>query len=258
MMLNSMWGKFGQRTNKTQVKEFDDPMTFSKFHESDKFDIRYVSVLTEERVEIHYKHELEEDPISPNLNIFVACFTTCWARLRLYEALDLLQDRVVYFDTDSVVFRSLPDQPDPPLGDYLGDFKDELSTGDYIVEFASGGPKNYGYLTNEGKQECKVRGISLNSEGSKQLNYHVLRQNVLDDIQQPLESGSRQTDVKKTYHIVRNAKQYALDIVSQVKKYQLVYNKRVIDPDTFKTYPYGYLRWTPEDEAMTTLLTDYL
>ena len=258
MMLNSMWGKFGQRTNKTQVKEFDDPMTFSKFHESDKFDIRYVSVLTEERVEIHYKHELEEDPISPNLNIFVACFTTCWARLRLYEALDLLQERVVYFDTDSVVFRSLPDQPDPPLGDYLGDFKDELSTGDYIVEFASGGPKNYGYLTNEGKQECKVRGISLNSEGSKQLNYHVLRQNVLDDIQQPLESGSRQTDVKKTYHIVRNAKQYALDTVSQVKKYQLVYNKRVIDPDTFKTYPYGYLRWTPEDEAMTTLLTDYL
>ena len=25
MMLNSMWGKFGQRFNKTQVKEFDDP-----------------------------------------------------------------------------------------------------------------------------------------------------------------------------------------------------------------------------------------
>ena len=36
-----------------------------------------------------------------------------------------------------------------------------------IVEFASGGPKNYGYLTNKGKQECKVHGISLNSEGSK-------------------------------------------------------------------------------------------
>ena len=54
-------------------------------------------------MEIHYKHQLEDDPISPNLNIFVACFMTCWAQLRLYEALDLLQERVLYFDMDSMV-----------------------------------------------------------------------------------------------------------------------------------------------------------
>ena len=258
MMLNSMWGKFGQKPNKTQVREFDDPVAFSEFHESDKFDIRYVGVLTEKRVEIHYQHELEDDPVSPNLNIFVACFTTCWARLRLYQALDLLQERVLYFDTDSVVFRSLPDQPNPSLGDYLGDFKDEIGQDDYIIDFASGGPKNYGYQTNEGKQECKVRGISLNSKGSKQLNYHVLRQNVLDDIQQPLESGTRKTNVKKTYHIVRNAKQYALDTITQVKKYQLVYNKRVIDPASFLTYPYGYYRLDPEDDEMADELANLL
>ena len=29
MMLNSMWGKFGQRLNKTQVKAFDDPKPFT-------------------------------------------------------------------------------------------------------------------------------------------------------------------------------------------------------------------------------------
>ena len=88
-----------------------------------------MGVLNEERVEIHYKHEVEDDPVSPNLNIFVACFTTCWARLRLYEAL-----HVVYFDTDSVVFRSLPGKLDP----LLSDFKDELSEGDFIVEFDPG------------------------------------------------------------------------------------------------------------------------
>ena len=107
MMLNSMWGKFGQKPNKTQVKEFDDPVKFHEFHESDKYDIRYVSVLTEQRVEIHYKHQLQDDPVSPNLNIFIACFTTCNARLKLYEALDLLQERVLYFDTDSVIFKKL-------------------------------------------------------------------------------------------------------------------------------------------------------
>lgn len=100
--------------------------------------------------------------------------TRIWARLRLYEALYLLQERVVYFDTDSVVLIHRPGLPDPPLGDYLGDFKDELSSDDYIVEFASRGPKNYGYVTKDGKKECKVRGISLNSEGSRQLNYNIL------------------------------------------------------------------------------------
>ena len=240
MMLNSMWGKFRQKPNKTQVKEFDDLIKFSEFHDSDKYDICYVSVLTEQRVEIHYKHQDQDDPVTPNLNIFIACFTTCWARLKLYEALDLLQECVLCFDTDSVIFRSGPNDQKPPLNTYLGDFKNELSEGDSITEFASGGPKNYGYQTRKGKQECKVRGISLNSEGSKQLNFKVLKQNVLDDIQSPLASGVRQTAVVKPYHIVRHAKDYAIVTQPQTKQYQLVYSKRVIDPQTFKTYPYGY------------------
>ena len=84
---------------------------------------------------------------------------------------------VVFGDTDSIVYIHRPCLPDPLLDDYLGDFKDELSHGDYIVEFASGGPKNYGYVTAKGKEECKVHGLSLNSEGSCQMNYQVLCQN---------------------------------------------------------------------------------
>ena len=155
-----MWGKIGQRTNKTQVQEFDDPQKFTACLESDKFDIRCVGVLTEESVEIHHKREVEDDPVSPNLNIFVACFTTCWARLRLYEALDFLQDRGAYFDTDSFVFKSLPRQPDPPLGDYLGNFKDELSEGDYIVAFAFGGPKNYPSWHTKASKNVRCVGYS--------------------------------------------------------------------------------------------------
>ena len=235
-----MWGKFGQKPNKTQVKEFDDPDLFHQFHDSDKYDIRYVSVLTEQRVEVHYKHQLQDDPGSPNLNIFIACFTTCHARLKLYEQLSKLKERVLYFDTDSVIFKSSPGDEPLQLGKYLGDFKNELNEGDTIIEFASGGPKNYGYQTRQDKQECKVRGISLNSEGSKQLNFPILKQNVLDDIQKPLETGTRQTAVRKSYHIVRQAKDYRIHTEEQVKQYQLVYSKRVIDPKTFQTYPYGY------------------
>ena len=70
--------------------KFDDPMKCSAFQDSNNYDIRYVSVLIEQHVEIHYKHQLQDDPVSPNRHIFIACFMTCWACLRLYEALDLL------------------------------------------------------------------------------------------------------------------------------------------------------------------------
>ena len=74
----------------------------------------------------------------------MAAFTTCYARLRLYESLDILLEQVPYYDTDSVVYNWRPDQPSMATGDFLGDMTDELD-GDVITEFVSGGAKNYGY-----------------------------------------------------------------------------------------------------------------
>ena len=242
MMLNSMWGKFGQRLNKTQVKSFDDPEAFHHFLDNERVDVRHVSIINDNLVEVHFQHLDEDIPVSPNLNIFVASFTTCWVRSRLYEALRFLGKRVLYFDTDSVVFledTNDPHQPQPVLGDYLGEFTNELDDDDYIVEFVSAGPKNYGYKTKQGKVECKVHGFRLNSEGKTQLNYDVMRQNVLDEIQKPLDQP-RQRQVIKTHQIVRDATNYELYTYPDYKRYQLVFNKRVIDPSTFETYPYGY------------------
>ena len=239
MMLNSMWGKFGQRLNKTQVKEFNDPQAFHRFLDTCTLDVRHVSVINDDMVEVHYQYQDEDIPVSPNLNIFVACFTTCWARLRLYATLEPLRDRVLYYDTDSIIFLQDEDQANPVLGDYLGDFTSELDNDDFIVEFVSAGPKNYGYQTKLGHVECKVRGFRLNSEGKSQLNYNVMRQNVLDEIQKP-QKEPRQTQVVKTHQIVRDAKTYELYTFPDYKRYQLVYDKRVVDPQTFLTYPYGY------------------
>ena len=242
MMLNSMWGKFGQRLNKTQVMEFTDPEAFHRFLNSDSIDVRQVFVVNDNMVEVHFQHFDEDIEVSPNLNVFVASFTTCWARHRLYKALQLLGKHVLYFDTDSVVYyedTNDPNQPRPVLGDYLGEFTNELDDDDYIVEFVSAGPKNYGYKTKNGKVECKVRGFRLNSEGKTQLNYHVMRQNVLDEIQQPLDKP-RETQVIKTHQIVRDARNYTIFTHPEYKRYKLVFNKRVVDPNTFQTYPIGY------------------
>ena len=203
-------------------------------------DVRHVSIMNDQMVEVLYQYQKEDIPVSPNLNIFVACFTTCWARLKLYEALELLGERVLYYDTDSVIYLEEPGQPSPDLGNYLGDFTSELDDGDFIVEFVSGRPKNYGYKTNKGHVECKVRGFRPNWEGKTQLNYDVMRQNVLDEIQKPLQKP-RQTQVTKTHQIVQDPQHYHLLTLPNHKRYQLVYDKRVVDPNTFKTYLYGYL-----------------
>ena len=183
-----------------QMRELTEPQAFHDLLDSDQNDIRYVSTLTEDRVEVHYTKQDHCESLSPNLNIFVACFTTCWARLRLYEALQLLGEQVLYFDTDSVVFAHRPSQASPTLGQYLGEFKDELGHGDSIVEFCSAGPKNYGYKTRAGKTVCKVRGFSLNCQGAAQLNYQVLRQNVLDELHTPL-AEPRTTRVTQSHTI---------------------------------------------------------
>ena len=200
--------------------------------------MRHVSVINDAMVEVHYQYQDKDIPVSPNLNIFVACFTTCWTRLRLYEALELLGERL-YYDTDSVIYIEEEGQPSPVLGDYLGDFTSEFDDDDYIEEFVSGGPKNYGYTTKNGKVECKVRGFHLNSEGKTQLNYDVMRQNVLDEIQHP-QKEPRQTQVVNSYQIFRDAKKNQLETCPDYKCHQLVHDKRVIDPTTFQTYPYGY------------------
>ena len=92
---------------------------------------------------------------------------------------------MLYYDTDSVIYKWRPGQTEIPLGVFLGDFTDECE-GDPIVEFASGGAKNYGYVTRGGKFECKVRGFSLNYKNKQ--NYQSLRHNILKELDQPQAS----------------------------------------------------------------------
>ena len=111
---------------------------------------------------------------------------TTQARLKSYHYLNRLRDQVLYYDTDSVIFPCKPGQITITLGDYLGDMTNELNEDDYITEFVSGSAKNYGYLTKQGKSCCKVRRFILNYRGSWYPNYEVMKQNVLEEITDPL------------------------------------------------------------------------
>ena len=72
-------------------------------------------------------------------NIFIAAFTTAYAHLKLYGYLEKLQHRVLYIDTDSLIYVVRDGESPLELGNYLGDLTDELG-GDTIQEFLSAGP----------------------------------------------------------------------------------------------------------------------
>ena len=148
--------------------------------------------------------------------------------------------QVLYFDTDSVIYSKEPGQPELPIGDFLGDLTNEVEHDDHIVDFTSGGPKNYGYETASGKVECKVRGFSLGSvRGHAQLNYARLRQNVLEELEDPQENR-RSIIVTNPHFFTRDATTKRLRVMPRTKDYGLVFDKRVVDRTTFKSYPYGY------------------
>ena len=159
----------------TQTKRVTEPKELFEYLDSDQYEVSEALMVNDETVEIQYTNKDEFVEEKGKVNIVIAAFTTAYARLKLYDLLDLLQERVLYYDTDSVIYVHEPGKPDPPLGDYLGDLTDELDVGDYITTFISGGPKNYAYLTNNGKTETKIRGITLNYDATKKINMDVMR-----------------------------------------------------------------------------------
>ena len=72
---------------------------------------------------------------SKNTNIYIACFTTSHARLMLYNKLDYLREKILYFDTDSIIHVD-DNTKNVKTGDMLGDMTDEIS-GKGITNFVS-------------------------------------------------------------------------------------------------------------------------
>ena len=111
-----------------------------------------IPVENQNLMQVYYTVKDDDHFGGVNTNVAVAAFVTSYGRLRLYNEIDKLGTRCLYFDTDSIIFISRPGEYEPKLGNYLGEFTNEIDPkdGNYIVEFVSAGPKNYAYLLDTG------------------------------------------------------------------------------------------------------------
>lgn len=121
--------------------------------DTDETGVTYLRFINDDIVKVWYKDRTDFDA-NARVNVVIAEYTTCHARLRLNEILHRLEERVLYYDTDSVMYISRTGKWDPPVGDYLRDLANEIDPKDceFITSFCTGGPQNYAYKLDSGKR----------------------------------------------------------------------------------------------------------
>jgi hypothetical protein len=155
LVLNSLWGKFGQRPDLTQTQLLRTG--YDVYH----YELRRARGLIREKSRSHLRfNERVVQPIQlakftgvfqrETKNVAVASFVTAHARLRLWAALEKCGEDVLYHDTDSVIYVCRRNVDTGALqlavneGKFLGDWESE--TGDRLIHsFVSLAPKTYAY-----------------------------------------------------------------------------------------------------------------
>ena len=277
LMLNNLWGRFGMQTNLSQSEFIFQFERIVELLNDQTVEVESIRVISEKAVQaVHRKKETDYLATSKDTNIFIAVCTTSWARIRLYKELDKLGERALYCDTDSVIYKQSPiPEENLTIGNFLGEMTNELGEGDEIIEFVSGGPKNYAYRTAKGKFVVKVKGFTLNSTNSPAFSFEKVRNIILHGVRNTNEARTKIHHHKRRKlenHSVRLcflsehekcedqasalANEHGISVYNPVqiwrsrdwrifqkpeqKLYSFHFDKRIILTYDFDTLPFGY------------------
>lgn len=228
LCMNSLWGKFAQRSDLPKsviAKDLKDLLSIL-VDQSKRVDDFHT--MNNDLLHVGYSSNIDQE--NYNTNIYIAIFTTAYARLKLLAVLHELGSRALYCDTDSVIYVCGPNDKPVALGDCLGDLTNELKPDDHIVEFCAVAPKHYAFRTKGGHVECKVKGFSLDYDTAQDINFESVR----SMIQNKASINTIQN------RIVRD--KYHVKVINKVHTKHCnvtTLNKRALATDN-RTYPYGY------------------
>jgi len=116
-------------------------------------------------------------------NVYISAFITAYSRMKLYhDALLPLQEKVLYFDTDSVMYVS-------PTGNHLipidttgalGLWTSEAPVDDHFIEFCATGPKCYALKSFSGNNDiAKIKGCFLHYRNQQKFTFDTLKHTIL-------------------------------------------------------------------------------
>lgn len=239
LLLNSLWGRLGMRQDKIKKVFVKSANHLLHLMTNPSIEVNSFVGLSDDSLLVSYKYRNECFELNPKVNVVLAAYTTALARIHLYSYLDELNDRCLYYDTDSVIYTCKENEQPLPVGDYLGDLTDELA--DYgedccISEFVSSSEKSYSYIVKipnkPDKIVCKVKGITLNYKNSEHINFDAIKNLVLNN-------RNGEIDFKKD-SIFRSVDSKVFT-AEQKYKFKVNADKRVkIGNDNLETRPYGF------------------
>ena len=239
--LNNLWGHFGMRENFTQKEYCFDLDHITKIVFNEKYKDISTMILDEDVVLTEYKNKEEYSKPNPSVNVYIALFTTAHARLKLYELLDILQERVLYMDTDSCVYNDDGSEAckkiESLMGNKLGDLTDEIVSkhdANHIKQFISAGPKDYSMKLNTEKLVSCCKGFRLNAEVEEKITLDKKIKIVTDENEKYETVG---------YTNIKIGKNHQLQTVNQVKAYDYMFDKRTVyfeNENLIRSFPYGY------------------
>jgi hypothetical protein len=247
LCLNSLWGKFGQRSGMYSFEYYgeNDQRRFTQKILDSRYKIKEWEIINPNCVELKYSDTDDSDIEATYISEIPAAFTTANSRMRLYALLSWLHpSQICYCDTDSVMFiynktnplHNYPsnDAIDLPenvkFGKGLGEWEDEMAAGEFIIEFVFGGAKSYSYKTNTGKSVIKQKGITMDAANSKIITFETMRDMVLNNT-------SIKSEERYTFRWDSISKDVITKFLSRSVR-STVNSKRTIDG--YDTLPFGY------------------
>lgn len=243
LCVNSVWGRLGQKEDRPQTVITKDPSVFFDICTDNAKEVNTIIPINHDSVVINYNNKDEAAVPLDTVNVIIAAYTTTHARLKLYNYIEqLTKDRLLYVDTDSLVFVTRPGDTAIETGPYIGCLTNELSCygeGSYITAFCSAGPKNYSYkvMTSRGDTEtvCKVKGIRINYKVGLEINFEKMKDLVLN--------GTKDTSISIKYDSIVRTKTHDIVTKPAVKTYRAVSSKRVFSQTSCGTSkPYGFTK----------------
>lgn len=232
LALNSLWGKFSQRQNFSKNKYISSYTELQNMIANPDYDVTDLLLVGERMALVTYKSKRELEQAAPFSNLPIAIFTTSHARLHLLQQMEQVQDRILYTDTDSIIYVSRHGEPDLPESSLLGGLKSELSNKQYITEFYCTGAKSYYYKVAEGTKTFdvfKIKGFKLSKE-----NLLTLQNSNFVNLAQK----GKESLILDNFSITRNKLAGELINNENKKKLKNTFNKRILKKN-FDTYAIG-------------------
>jgi hypothetical protein len=204
--------------------------------------VKDLVILSDSKVLLVVELPKEEARESKNGNKVIASFVTAYGRCLLYKAVNKLGDKILYMDTDSVLFAQEIGTELLPVGDQLGQLGDELEAygdGSYIQAYAAAGAKNYAYRVATPQSDGSLKFTEVRKLKGFTLCFDTANSTTLEKLKELID-GDRDIDVINQKNQIVRGKQF--DILSKdvEKKMKCTLNKRIQFYDsTYSSIPYG-------------------